>query len=271
MKHEIDNLIRDWARVGVLFGTRPSASSPDLERLLLNTARHAHAEPRLFSSAVTWLTEFGNFIARHRLKRLATELDPTSKPVLGLLIDLTVKHGATREFRSIAAICGKREEAGPLFEVHASTPARRQLAKNNACPEALKRNLWAPDVEPEPDVLRPASWALDNNPDYFNRIVRKGDLRATILEVLQRDLPDHTADSEVQLAELCGANRPAIRSALDDLEREGFELRSHHPTDRRRTQIQLGPSITRLVAYQPVSVENALADANRHESFVIKS
>lgn len=238
---KLDNLFSDWARVGVLFGTRPSGTTPDLERLLLATVCHAHAEPRLFSLAVTWLSEFDNYVARHRLKCLADELDADAKPVLGLLLDLAVKHGASREFLVIAKKCGKRQVAGPLFDVHLGSKARRRIAENNACPEALERNLWAPDVEPKLDALRPSAWVLRKNPDYNDRIVRKGDLRATVLEVLRRDLPGHVAQSEVDLAEACSANRPAIRASLDDLEREGFVLRHPHPTDGRRTLICLDP------------------------------
>lgn len=237
----INKLFSDWARVGVLFGVRPSSQSPDPERLLLATARHAHAEPRLFSLAATWLTRFSSFVARHRLKRLALELEPDAQPVLGLLLDLAVKHGASRELLVVAHACGSAERPQPLFDVHKTSTAHVNIARKNACPEAVLRNLWAPDVEPKFDALRPSSWVIRHNPEYLDRVVRKGDLRATILEVLRRDIPHHKIQSEVKLSEYCAANRPAVRAALDDLEREGFGLRSPHPVDARRTLIRLTP------------------------------
>jgi hypothetical protein len=75
-------------------------------------------------------------------------------------------------------------------------------------------------------------WIIDRNPDYHDRIVRKGDLRCSILLVLRYDTPDGSADSEVALAEKCSANRIAVRNALDDLEREGYTLRQPEPGAR---------------------------------------
>ena len=95
-----DNVERDWARVGVLFGCEPSRESPDLERLLIDTARKCPDNARLLPLAVTWLVEYGQFVARHRLKRLVqTELEPEPQAILGLLIEEAVRHGATRDGR----------------------------------------------------------------------------------------------------------------------------------------------------------------------------
>lgn len=236
----LDNTISKWARAGVLFGCAPSRRSPDLERLLLDTARHAPRSARLFVHAVSWLSQYDGFVARHRLKRLILdELETDACPVLGLLLDLAIKHGASRELNIAARCCGKAAPARPLFDVHATTTARRQLARRLACPEAKRRGLAAPDVTIKLDALRPPSWILKRNPSFHQRVVRKGDLRSTILETLRYDAHEQALDSESALVQLCAANRPAVSAALDDLEREGLNLRHRDPNDRRRHRIQL--------------------------------
>ena len=229
-----------WSRAGVLFGTPPARRSPDPERLLLDTARHAPAHPRLFNHAVSWLAHYSNFVARHRLKRLAlTELDADTRPALGLLLDLAIRHGAARDLRFAANACDHHASPRPLFDIHQTSESRRRLAESAACPEGRARGLWAPDPGVAPDALRPADWILKHNPTYRERAVRKGDLRTSILESLRNDAPDGTLGSEKKLAELVAANRAAVTASLDDLALEGVQLRRPDPSDRRRTQIAL--------------------------------
>lgn len=236
----LDNTMARWARIGVLFGIRPSRRSPDLERLLLDTARLAPVNARLFSLAVSWLSQYSNLVARHRLKRLVRdELERVARPVLGLILDLAIKHGAARNLNIAAKACGKAKETRVLFDIHAGSAARRRLAQTTACPEAKCRGLWAPDVDPKLDALRPAAWILTNNPGYRDRAIRKGDLRATILVVLRLDVTENELNCELALADLCAANRTAVKAALDDLEFEGVCMRRRDPQDHRRYRIYL--------------------------------
>jgi len=236
----MDQVIAQWVRVGVLFAGRRSRHAVDPERLLLETACLAPGSARLYAAAVSWVSRYDSFIARHRLKRLiADELEPTSRAALGLLLDLAIKHGASRTLNIAAEVCGKCDAPYPLLDVHARSATRRRLARRSACPEALRRGLWAPDVEIKRDALRPASWIIAQNPTFRERAIRKGDLRCTILETLRRDAPARELASEQALTRLCAAQRVAVRAALDDLEIEGVRLRRDDPTDRRRTRIRL--------------------------------
>lgn len=222
--------VADWVRLGILFGSRRAPTSPDLERLLLETAQLAPDQPRLFYWVVTWLTRYSGFVARHRLKRLVRdELEPAAQPALAAMLVLAVKHQASRELLIAAQACQPADIAGPLFNIHRRRPALNSLIHEHACPDTLPWKVWVPDQAPNTDALRPAQWILDHNPDYLWRIIRKGDLRATILLTLSHDTPDGQVDSEVALAELCDANRIAIRKALDDLEQEGHLLRHQTP------------------------------------------
>ncbi len=247
-KTDLDHTISRWTRLGVLFGSRPARTSPDIERLLLDTARLAPSNARLFYLAVTWLSQYGNFVVRHRLKRLVeTQLAHLHQPTLAALLGLAVKHGASKELQIAAEACHAAGEAGPLFEVHHQSRVLADLARRSACPEGLRWNLWLPDEPPKLDALRPAHWVIKHNPSYIDRIVRRGDLRASILLTLQQDVPDGNVDSETALARLCSANRIAIRHALDDLEHEGYILRQSVP-GIRNIRISLTPPARPLAA-----------------------
>lgn len=198
-------LERDWAQLGVLFGCEPSGRSPDLERLLLGTARGCPENARLLPLTVTWLASYGLLVARHRLKRL----------VLGLIIDEAVWHSAPRDLRIAADECQAWIPAEPLFAVQRGTPVLERIAERNASGLSTRWGVGALLVELKPDALRPVGWLLARNPAYRDRIVRNGDLCASILETLRRDLPGPVAPSESALtrhdARACmGARRSSI-------------------------------------------------------------
>lgn len=243
MKNDtLDNTIRQWSRAGILFGSQPSQQPPDLERLLLDTARHAARSARLFALVVTWLSQYDRFVARHRLKSLIKrELQVEYRPVLGFLLDLAIKHGATPTLNTAAKVCGAFDRLHPLFNIHQGSLAREQMAQANACLEAKRRGLLAPDVEIRLDTLRPASWIIQQNPQWMDRAIRKGDLRCSIIEVLRHDVPGARLSREAELLPLCAANRPAISTALSDLELEGAIVREIDSEDRRRHAIALSP------------------------------
>ncbi|MFG0304593.1 MAG: hypothetical protein ACF8Q5_00095 [Phycisphaerales bacterium JB040] len=223
MKHDLnDNLERDWAQVGVLFGCPPSGLAPDLERLLLDTARKCPDNARLLPLVVTWLVSYGQFIARHRLKRqVLTLLEPEPRAVLGLIVEEAVRHGATRELLIVSEVCRPVDSAVPLSRVQRENAALGRIAERRASELSQKWGVWTPPVELKRDAIRPVTWLLDQNPEYRDRIVRKGDLRVSVIETLRRDLPGHRAPSEVALARQSGATRAAVRKALEALRLEG--------------------------------------------------
>lgn len=220
MRDVSNQVERNWTRVGVAFACAPASATPDLERLLLATASACEHNSRLVPLTVTWLARYGDFVARHRLKRLVqTELDQQHEPALGLILEEAASHGASRELLIAAEECSPAEPARPLFDVHQGSFA--DLARRHASPLALRWGLWAPEVVLKPDAIRPARWILQENPGYRDRIIRKGDLRVSILESLRYDTPDGAARSESELARLAGANRSAVRKALAALVLEG--------------------------------------------------
>ena len=213
---------RDWARLGVLFNCRASRRTPDLEHLLLDTARACPDNARLLPLVVTWLAKYGQFVARHRLKRLVqTELEPEHSATLGLIVEEAVTAGGTRELLIVSEVCEPRGPAGPLSRAQRAEASLVEVAKRHASEASARWGAWAPPVEPKPDAIRPVSWLLEHNPELRERIIRKGDLRVSIIETLRRDIPGGSAPSEVALANLSGATRAAVRKALAALHLEG--------------------------------------------------
>lgn len=218
-----DTVEHDWARVGVLFGCEPSRRTPDLERLLIDTARKCPDNARLLPLAVTWLVEYGQFVARHRLKRLVqTELEPEPQAILGLLIEEAVRLGATRELLIVSEECFPLLPAVPLSRVQRDQASLAHVSERRASDVSQKWGVWTPPVELKPDAVRPVTWLLDQNTEYRERIIRKGDLRVSIIETLRRDVPGQIVASEAALSRLSGATRAAVRKALDALRLEGL-------------------------------------------------
>ena len=65
-----------WARLGVMLNVEPVDRTPDVERLLLDTARLAPGNVRLFVLAATWLHRFSSYVAGSSAVRMVQdELD----------------------------------------------------------------------------------------------------------------------------------------------------------------------------------------------------
>ncbi|MGH7132405.1 MAG: hypothetical protein ACREJO_10720 [Phycisphaerales bacterium] len=215
------SLEAQWARVGVLFNCAPAGREPDLERLLLETARGLGGNARLLPLVVTWLVEFNGFVAKHRLKRLAAaELEGEASAGLGLLLDAAIGAGASAELAVARGVCRPLKAGRPLTEDLRADGRLAGIAERHASGLSRRWGLWTPDVVLKTDAVRPAAWLLSHNPGYAARIIRKGDLRCSILETLRRDMAGR-ARSESELTRLSGATRTAVRKALAALVLEG--------------------------------------------------
>lgn len=236
---DTDNLAARWARLGALFNVAPARGpAPDLERLLLDTARAAPGNPRLYILAVTWLAAYGLYVAAHRLKRLAVEeLEPEHQATLGLILDTAVDHGAPKSLRHVVTeSLQPAPQPGPLFEVDRGPLASSIEA--DATPVSKRWGQWVQPVEPKPDALRPPQWIVRHNPSFASRAAHKGDLRTSIIETFRRDLRGQPV-SETELARRCAATLLAVRSALDDLQHELPQLRIDRRRGRNGSQILL--------------------------------
>lgn len=222
MSEKLDKLIRQWTNLGAGFSAKPSRQTPDLERLLLDTARLAPSMARLFIMAATWLHKYGDLLAKHRIKRLLhDELETEYQPVLGLLLDIAQQGTHPLEFQTITKVLRPATAPRPLFEIEQRHPHLRKRAERRASELSRKWNLWSAPFELKKTALRPASWIMQRHPSFITRADFRGDLRTSILASLKHDANAGAGDSELQLAKCAGGSRAQVRSALRNLEMTG--------------------------------------------------
>lgn len=234
---KLDTLIRRWTSIGAGFGARPARREIDLERLLLNTARHASSMARLFIMAATWLNTYGDLIAKHRLKRLIRdEFEAEFHPTLGLLLDIAQRDTHPLEFQTVINTLRPAREPQPLFESEQRNAKMIARAERRASELSRRWGRWCEPITFKHDALRPASWIMARHPSFITRADFRGDLRASILASLRFD--DDAGRSELDLAEAAGGSRAQVRSALHNLAMTG-RIRIERTEGVHRNQIRL--------------------------------
>lgn len=235
-----DHIIESqWSRLGIHFTAEPCDEAPDIERLFVTSVRCLDANPRLLPLLTTWLVHFGDLVASHRLRALiARELEPTHRAALGLILETALQHGAPVHLQVPLDFCQPAPTPEPLFAIHRGSPRLREVAVRHASPLALKWNLFLPEIQLKHDAIRPLNWTLDHNPSLRDRIIRKGDLRTSILETLRHDTGGQVP-SESALARLTCATRTAVRKALAALVREGEVTIAKRPGNARDHVVSL--------------------------------
>jgi hypothetical protein len=211
-----------WARLGAMLNVGPASVTPDIERLLLDTARVASGNSRLFILAASWLATYGDYVAKHRLARLLQdELEVEHRPTLGLLLDWAKQNSQWDGSRFNLAIdaCGAAIDARPLFDVERRNATFARLAEQRASATSRRWGRWAAEFELKSDALRPAEWIAEHNPSLYERALTGGDLLASVLAECEAE--GDAIESEAELARRCGASRPAIRSAIRRLRLAG--------------------------------------------------
>lgn len=230
-----------WVRLGAMLNAQAAEKTPDIERLLLDTARVSSANTRLFILAATWLASYGDYVAKHRLARLIRdELEMKYRPTLGFMLEWAKSHSDTNRSRFNLAIkaCGSAKEWRPLSDVEYSNVAFSRLAEQRASVLSRKWGRWLEEFEPKKDALRPVTWVAEHNAEALRyRAMTGGDLQSSVLAEYE-DNPG-VIESESELARRCGASRPAVRLAIRRLEMGAYVKRGrngrNHPvslTDR---------------------------------------
>jgi len=236
---QIDILVQQWTNAGVLFNTTPSQGAIDLERLILDTARHAPRMARLFGIATTWLHTYGDLLAKHRLKRLIRdELELEYQPILGLLLEIAQQGTHPPEFETVIKILRPAPRPHPLFKSSSKNPKLRELAKHKASPISRRWNLWCQPIEFKDDAIRPASWLMRRHPEFVTQADFRGDLRASILASLRFD--KDAGHSELRLADRSGGSRAQLRNSLRNLEISGrVSTRKAQGANRREIALMI--------------------------------
>ncbi|MBX3316817.1 MAG: hypothetical protein KF902_08150 [Phycisphaeraceae bacterium] len=239
-KRKHNSIEARWAALGVLLNCAPARSTPDIERLLIETACELPGNPRLFSLVATWLAIYGHCVARHRLARLITDECPRDdRPALGLLLEESVRLGGPRDLRIAIERCEPASVPGPLFDVQRGHRSLASIAEVSASDASRKWGVWAPEAERREEAIRPVAWLLKRVPACRERLVRKGDLRCSIVEALRLDFAG-VASSVAALTRACGATRAGLERALDALVREGAVIVRDVPGSKRDREVVLG-------------------------------
>jgi hypothetical protein len=227
-----------WARLGAMFDVRPARRSPDVERLLVDTAEALGGAARLLGMAVTWLGRYASLVCRHRLAALAAGIaaEPTSA-ALGYILTLAKTEGQLAHFNLAIKQCRPVRPARPLYDVYHASPALSELSRRQSDPLAKQWGLWAPPERRYLDAIRPTPWILEHNASLRLRALLGGQLSASIVATLQDD--PQAGRSESELARACLATRKATREALDQLELGQIIQRQQQG---RAVRIQLSPT-----------------------------
>jgi|SRR6185312_12579351 len=170
MTRDADNLASRWARAGAMFNAKPSSESPDLEELLVDTAKAARGDARLFTMAASWLAENSQLVNQRRLATLIRQcLAGKECAVMGFLLD-TAAHCSQARFDEAISACEPAPRLEPVFDIYIRNPAIRRLAEKQASPLARKWNLLAPEIRLKPNAILTRARILANNPSYQKRI-----------------------------------------------------------------------------------------------------
>jgi hypothetical protein len=222
-----------WVRLGASFNVPPATQTPDIERLLLDTARAAHTNSRLFIMAATWLIHYSAYVAKRRLSvMIREELETSYRPVMGFLLDSAQAHMQVRgsRFREALHECKPAAVPGPLLEVNHRNPALFDLAKQRASKLSKKWGCWMEEFVPKNDAIRPAASIARDNPSLLIRAISGGDLVASI--AAEGAVGNQEFASESDLARRFGASRASVRAALHKLILAGYVHQSSRGKSR---------------------------------------
>ncbi|HEY2589295.1 MAG TPA: hypothetical protein VGI81_26355 [Tepidisphaeraceae bacterium] len=165
----LNRLLAEWARLGVMFCVPPASQTPDVERLLLGTARHGGADSRLFTMAAAWLSRYRALVDGPRLARLVRDdMASDDRPAMGLLLE-TAGGSDGGDLNDAIAACGTPGESRPLFDVFRERPAFAAVAEREATELSRKWGRWLTETRLRTDALRPYEWIIALNPSLVRR------------------------------------------------------------------------------------------------------
>lgn len=239
---ELHNLLAAWARLGMEIDVDPASQTPDVEFLLLDTARLLPEMARLLPISVTWIALCEQLIARHRLAVLASTIpDVEQSACLGLMLDFARAKTHTRHLTLPIGACRPLHRPAPLLRIERG-PEYMELAELEASPISRRWGLLAPEPDLKDDAIRPMEWIAAANPDLRIRAMLSGTLSASLMAALSAD--SSIGVSESALARACQTTRRSIRRSLDQLELSGLVRREQHGRSVRvrpcKVQIKIG-------------------------------
>lgn len=236
---ELAHCLAAWVRIGGMFDVDAADETPDLERLILSTARCSPYHTRLFTLSATWLVAHGEFVAKQRLLNLVeSELEDKDRPVLGMLFEWVSDEAGTNRWRRVIEACDVARAGQPLSEVERSNPALAALSVKTSCDLGKKWGRWvsAATLVLKPNALRSAEWIAANNPVLAERAMAGGDIAASILAEWR--MKGAVIGSELEVAARMRVSRKAAHEALARLRMAGFVQMSSRKSANRIEVLQ---------------------------------
>lgn len=197
-------VVRGWA---LLLGVAPAApgAAVDLERLVVDAGVLTGTDPALPTPQVMagWLARYGVAVAKHRLAAIIATVPLHRRVATAAIVAAAIDAGGPPDLSLALRACGTRP--GDL-----------------------------PDPTPPPPEHR----VLGANPWLRDRMLRKGDLRCSIVECLRFDAKG-VVPSCATLATLTGTTRAAVIKALRSLYAEGDVTIRPREGSRRDYEVRL--------------------------------
>lgn len=229
----------EWARLGVMLNVAPAKHAPDVERLLLDTARLAPGNIRLFLLAATWLRRFNSYLAGHRLARLVhDELEADARPVLGLMLEwaggINLKY-AIEVCREAVSQFGR-----PLSDAENGMAVLRRQAEQSAGALSKKWGRWLSDdaMHMKHDAIRPVYWVARHNSILASRSAL-GDVATSVVAEWPKG---GEVEGAMEVSRRIGASRLATNGALHLLELAG-RVEMEKTPGRRGMIVRILPTI----------------------------
>lgn len=213
----LDTLLSRWVRLGAMFNVSAAAQTPDIEMLLIASARILPEEARLFAMTVSWLARYHRLVCRHRLAAVAEGIsDPVHSATLGYVLSAAGRYARTDHFNLAVKGCRPLSTPQPLYHAYQRNSRMVELARQEAEPLGVSWGLWTPSERLYEDVIQPAAWVMKRNPSLRYRAFFGGQLAGSILATLKAN--PEAGRSESALSRACRATRCSVREALEHLE-----------------------------------------------------
>jgi len=161
---------------------RPTAATVDLECLVVDTARAARRDERLFVCAASWLAQHHGFVNGRRLSALAGTVEREASAVLGALLSFA-SDGRIRapEFDAALIHCRPLSPSRPLFTVMDTMDSLRARVRRHALPLFRAWGFWHDDATLKPSAIRPVRWLIGHVPELRARAVLGPSVEADLM------------------------------------------------------------------------------------------
>ena len=232
---ELNYVLSKWRKLGTSFNVEPCKETPNIENLIILSARYIPEFSRLLPMLEAWLSKYEVLVCRHHLARMVSQLqDQKSSAILGYLFSRLRAKTESKHFNIVIKQCKPLFQPEPLFHVDQKNDKTKAFAERFSEPEAIEWGLWASHERPYESAIMDSTWLMKENPTLHYRALFSGKLQATIISVLLES-EDH-GQSETRLSKACNVTRVALRDALEHLDLCGYIQRL---PEKKRSVIKL--------------------------------